>query len=483
MKVLFAAVNAKYVHTSLAVRYLKNYVTRCGIDADFAEFTINETKDAVLRKLYMSSADVYGFSCYIWNIGFVLSVVRDLKLLKPECRIILGGPEVSFDAEKLLADNSFVDVIICGEGEKAVAELIKSGDFSRRAVFAKSYVCLDELDFPYSDEDLKKCIKGEKLIYYETTRGCPFSCSYCLSSVTSGVRYRGIELVKEEIKKITEAGAMTIKFVDRTFNADKNRAAKIWKFCAGLEGNTKYHFEIGADLLDEKCLNILKKVPPGKFQFEIGVQSTNTETLEAVCRKTDMEQLKKNVKTLREWGNIHLHLDLIAGLPFEDYNRFAASFNELFELKPHELHLGFLKFLKGSAIRKNSSDFGAVYSSEAPYGVLYTDSLSAAEVIKLKNIEDVFERYYNSGRFTNSIFFSAHMFSSPFRFFERLAEFFDKKELIGQGVKRISLYGLLYEFMKQNTDEKQLEEFRLLLKKDFEAWHSNGVGTPDWYKL
>lgn len=483
MKVLFVAVNAKYVHTSLSVRFLAGYAKKCGIDADFAEYTINETKDMVLRKLYMSPADVYGFSCYIWNIGFVLSVARDLKLLKPDAKIILGGPEVSFDAENVITQNSYIDYIVCGEGEKAVLNLLKNLEISEKVIYAKEQICLDELDFPYTDDDLEKCIKGEKLIYYETTRGCPFSCSYCLSSVTYGVRYRDIGLVKREIKKMTDKGAMTIKFADRTFNADKKRAAEIWKFCAGLTGKTKYHFEIGADLLDEECLNILKEVPEGKFQFEVGVQSTNEKTLGAVCRKTDMEKLKKNVRKLKEFNNIHLHLDLIAGLPFEGYESFANSFNELFELKPHELQLGFLKFLKGSAIREQAASFGAKYSFEAPYGVLLTDCLSVKEVIKLKSIEDVFERYYNSGRFLNSLFYAAEQFSSPFKFFERLAEFFETKGLVGQGIKRISLYGYLYEYMKENVSEDNLENFRLLLKKDFECWHSNGVGTPEWYKF
>ena len=483
MKVLFTAVNAKYVHTNIAVRYLKGYVKKHGIDAEFAEFTINETKDDVLKKLYMSYADVYGFSCYIWNIGFVLSVARNLKLLKPECKIILGGPEVSFDAEKLLEENPFIDIIVCGEGEKEILKILKNGNFSEKAVYAKSFVSLDELDFPYTDGDLEACVKGEKLIYYETSRGCPFSCSYCLSSVTDGVRYRSLDLVKAEIRKMAEAGALTIKFVDRTFNAERKRAAEIWEFCSKLPGKTKYHFEIGADLLDKNSLGILKNVPPDKFLFEIGVQSTNPETLASVCRKTDMIKLIENIKELKKFGNIHLHLDLIAGLPYEDYHSFARSFNELFELKPDELQLGFLKFLKGSRIRKNAADFGGVYSFDAPYGVFYTDFISAEDIIKLKNIEDVFERYYNSGRFLNSIFYAAQQFSSPFVFFEKLSEFFDQKGLIGQGVKRISLYELLYEFMSENTEENALENFRILLKKDFANWHANGIGTPDWYKL
>jgi len=482
MKVLFVAVNAKYVHTNIAVRYLSVYMNKNGYETDFAEFTINESMGGVLRKLYMSDADVYGFSCYIWNIDKVLYLAENLKIMKPGCKIFLGGPEVSFDAEDLILKHPFVDAIVCGEGESAVLKLLNE-NFAEKVVYPTCVMDMEELDFPYNDEDLKNVIDGEKLLYYETSRGCPFSCSYCLSSVSSGVRYRSLEIVKKEIKKMTEAGAITIKFVDRTFNADKKRALEIWKYCASLKGNTKFHFEIGADLLDGECISFLKTVPEDKFLFEIGVQSTNIKTLEAVCRKTDLDKIKLNVTSLRNADTIHLHLDLIAGLPFEDYESFKTSFNDIFMLKPHALQLGFLKFLKGSRIRKIAEDFGATFSSYAPYEVFCTDCLSAEDIIKLHNTEDVLERYYNSERFFNSIYYAADCFSSPFEFFEKLSEFFDVKNLIGQGVKRITLYNYLYEFMQKNVDADKLEEFRLLLKKDFSKWHSNGVGTPKWYNL
>lgn len=482
MKILFAAINAKYVHTNIAVRYLSLYLKKQGFDVDFAEYTINEPKGSVLRKLYAANAAVYGFSCYIWNISEVLSLAEDLKKLKPQSKIVLGGPEVSFCGEELIEKYPFLDAVICGEGETAAAELFKTSDFERGVYRRKEKFDFKTAGFPYTDEDLEECIKGEKLIYYESSRGCPFSCSYCLSSVENGVRFLPLERVKSEIKKITDAGALTIKFVDRTFNADKRRALGIWRFCAALDGKTKYHFEIGADLLDEECIEFLKTVPKDKFLFEVGVQSTNEKTLGAVCRKTDLNKIKENVKALRACGNIHLHLDLIAGLPFEGYESFKKSFNDLFGLRPHELQLGFLKFLKGSGIRAAANSFGAVYSSSAPYEVLETEYLSAEEIIKLHSVEDVLERYYNSERFENSVFYAAELFDSPFDFFEKLSEFFEEKDLIERGVKRITLYGLLYDFIEQNTDEKECEEFRLRLKKDFELWHSNGVGTPGWYK-
>lgn len=482
MKILFTALNAKYVHTNIAVRYLSAYISDNGYNADFKEFTINEPEGIILRKLYMSDADIYGFSCYIWNIERVLSIAENLKRMKPECKIFFGGPEVSYNGEEILKKHSFVDAVVCGEGETAVLEMLKQNKFERRVYKSEKRLDMDSLSFPYSDEDLKKAIDGEKLLYYETSRGCPFSCAYCLSSVTQGVRFLSLERVKKDIKKMTDMGAITVKFVDRTFNADKKRALEIWKYCASLEGKTKYHFEIGADLLDDECIEMLKDVPDGKFLFEIGVQSTNQKTLNAVSRKMSLDKIKENTKALRECGNIHLHLDLIAGLPYEDYGSFKNSFNDVFALKPNALQLGFLKLLKGSSLREKSALFGAVYSASAPYEVFETSFISAKEIIKLHSVEDVLERYYNSERFLNSIYYIAECFETPFDFFEGLAEFFEEKNLIGQGVKRITLYNLIYEFSEKNLEKNKSEKFRQLLKKDYELWHSNGVGTPEWYR-
>ncbi len=480
-KVLFVAVNAKYVHTNIAVRYLTQYCSREDINCKFAEFTINEPKDNVLEKLYMSGSDVYGFSCYIWNREYVFQLCKNLKKLLPYCKIILGGPEVSFDAESILNENEFVDFVICGEGEKAVINLLKSPMTDRCVVYGDAEN-MEELPFPYTEDDLKTVVSGEKLVYYETSRGCPFNCSYCLSSATSGVRFLPISRVKLEIKKMVDRGVKTIKFVDRTFNANKKRAMEIWEYCLSLEGETCFHFEIGADLLDDYCIELLKKVPDGKFQFEIGVQTTNATTISAVSRTMDLEKLEKNVRELKEKCGIHLHLDLIAGLPHEDYNSFKNSFNEVYALAPHVLQLGFLKLLKGSAIRKKADEYEMLYNFYPPYEIFSTKWLSYRDVIKLKAVEDVLERYYNSGRFYETLDAALKFFNSPFEFYEKLSEFWSERKLVGQGVKRITLYGLLYEFLYSVLDENALESVMVVMKKDFSKWHSNGVGTPDWYK-
>ncbi len=481
-KILFVGVNAKYVHTNLAVRYLNEFCKRDGFDCDFVEFSINEPRGNVLEKLYMSDCDVYGFSCYIWNIEYVLQICKNLKILKPDCKIILGGPEVSFDAENQLLENPFIDFVVCGEGEAAVLNLLKDIENSPRVVFGKK-IDLAELPFPYTDDDLDKIVGGEKLIYYETSRGCPFNCSYCLSSVEKGVSFLPIERVKTEITKMVEHGAITIKFVDRTFNADKKRAMEIWEHCLSLEGNTCFHFEIGADLLDEDTLELLKDVPNGKFQFEIGVQTTNPKTISAVSRTMNLDKLKHNVIYLKKNSGIYLHLDLIAGLPFEDYASFAGSFNDVYELGPHVLQLGFLKLLKGSALRRELEKFDMKFSLNPPYEIFSNSWLTYDEIINLKAVEDVLERYFNSNRFEKTLSVIIRYFKSPFELYEKLSKLWQKKGLIGQGVKRISLYDVLYEFLTEELNEPALNEAMLEMKKDFSKWHSNGVGTPKWYKL
>ena len=424
---------------------------------------LESTIDIIRNEISLLSADLYDKE----------TELREFQTMMWDNRAELDPAEM-----KTLRTSNDMEVFFLEQKAKKFKKLYQ---IQNKPYFGR--IDFESVDFPYTDDDLADCVKGEKLIYYETSRGCPFSCSYCLSSVESGVRFLPVERVKNEIKKITSAGALTIKFVDRTFNADRKRALEIWKFCASLEGKTKYHFEIGADLLDKESLEFLKTVPKDKFLFEVGVQSTNEKTLGAVCRKTDLQKIKDNVLCIKEQGNIHLHLDLIAGLPFEGYESFKRSFNDLIALKPHELQLGFLKFLKGSGIRKSAETFGGIYSSEAPYEVLKTDYISAEEIIKLHYVEDVLERYYNSERFENSIFYGMELFETPFDFFEALSEFFVEKNLIDKGIKRISLYELLYDFIKKNSDKKSCEEFRKLLKKDFELWHSNGVGTPEWYKI
>ncbi len=482
METLFVAVNAKYVHTNLAVRYLTQYC-KDTVACQFAEYTINEPIMQVLQKLYMADAQIYAFSCYIWNISYILRLTEDLKRLKPNCNILLGGPEVSFHAEELLERYSFLDCIVCGEGEQSVKKLLQDFPQERCVIHGEPFCNLEEMPFPYTAEDLADIVAGEKLVYYESTRGCPFHCSYCLSSVTEGVRSISIERAKCEIARLVQAGAYTIKFVDRTFNANRARALELWRYCASIPGETKFHFEIGADLLDEESLVFLKTVSPDKFQFEIGVQTTNPKTIDAISRSMDLGRLKANVRALRAAGNIHLHLDLIAGLPYEDYESFGNSFNEIYALRPHALQLGFLKLLRGSALRADAEKYGLVYSGFAPYEVFCTNEISCNEIICLHRIEDVLERYYNSGRFTHSLPIAESFFDSPFRFYEQLAEFWLKRGLIGQGVKRIKLYELLYHFLQVETESRDLTEFLQNLRLDFMQWHSNGVGTPDWFRL
>ena len=353
----------------------------------------------------------------------------------------------------------------------------------RCVIYGNKLKSMQELPFPYTDEDLENTVKGEKMVYYETSRGCPFSCAYCLSSVDEGVRFLEIERVKTELKKFVDAGVMTVKFVDRTFNADKKRALEIWKYILELEGETCFHFEIGADLLDSECIEILKEAPKGKIQFEIGVQSTNKETIREISRKMDFNLLSKNVAELRKNTNVMLHLDLIAGLPFEGYDSFKKSFNDVYALSPNVLQLGFLKMLKGSPLRYNAEKYGVIHNAFAPYEVFSTNWLTYDEIIVLKGIEDVLERYFNSGRFYDTLNEALKFFESPFEFYYRLSKFWNEKGLIGQGVKRITLYQLLYEFLHGELNEENVLSVVRIMKKDFECWHSKGVGTPDWYKI
>ncbi len=481
-KTTMVAINAKYVHTNIAVRYISRYCQSKGLDCDFCEFTINEPQGSVLARLYEMDCSVYGFSCYIWNIDYVLRVCQSLKKLKPDIKIILGGPEVSFDAEKLLERFSFIDYVICGEGELAITNLISNLHNDRRVIYGeKADMC--ELPFPYSDEDLEKTVQGEKLVYYETSRGCPFNCAYCLSSVDSGVRYLDIKRVKREIEQIAKSGAITIKFVDRTFNADRRRTYELWEYCINLDTKTCFHFEIGADLLTDEMIELLKTAKPGLFQFEIGVQTTNEAAISEISRKMNMDILSKNVKRLKNETDVMLHLDLIAGLPKEDFTSFKKSFNDVYELSPHVLQLGFLKLLKGSPLRTRANEYGISFSDFAPYEVFSSFWLSYDEIIHLKAVEDVLERYFNSGRFYGTLDTAIKYFESPFDFYEKLSVYWQKNGLVGQGVKRISLYSHLYEFLKTELTEEALKKTMTEMKRDFENWHSSGVGTPKWYKL
>ena len=436
MKILLAGISAKFIHSCLAVHLLTQYARRqYGIRCSAAEYTINQSEDAILGEIYRQAPELLGFSCYIWNYEIIRRLVRSIKKVLPDTLIFLGGPEVSFDAPAALAETG-ADFILSGEGEEPFSQLClalihgtplaevpsltwKDGGAVRTNPMAKP-LDLDKLPFVYEDFSLFE----NRILYYEAQRGCPFNCQYCLSSTDKGVRFQPLEKVRSELKLFLDAKVPQVKFVDRTFNTSGKFAMEIWRFLAEHDnGVTNFHFEMESDLFTEEQLEFLSTVRPGLFQFEIGVQSANPETLKAVDRRTDFEKLAQVVKRLKAGKNIHLHLDLIAGLPFEDYESFGRSFDTVYRLSPDQLQLGFLKLLKGSGLRRDAAKYGIVCRDEAPYEVLATRELPFSDLLRLKEIEEQVELYYNSGRFRAALGYLVPLAESPFRFFEKLALF------------------------------------------------------------
>jgi len=483
MKTVIVALNSKYIHSALAPWYLKaNCTPDCG-EVKVMEFSINEMTDSILSEIYEENCDIAAFSCYIWNIGEVLKIADNLKKVLPKVKIVLGGPEVSFSSYEMMKNNSFIDYILSGEGEEAFRNLLRS--FSDPSVTLSSiksltyrdgqnivcgneYALIEDLNTvksPYS-EDMFKSI-GNKIVYYESSRGCPFNCSYCLSSTFKGVRYLDLERVKSDILMFIKNGIKMVKFVDRTFNCNPDRAKQIFAFIIENAGKTCFHFEAAADLFDEEMLSILAKAPEGLIQFEIGVQTTNNKTIEAINRKTRLEKVFDNVQKINDLKNIHIHLDLIVGLPYEDYQSFKKSFNDVYGLAPQQLQVGFLKLLKGSLIRKEWDKHGYKFRDYPPYEVLSSDYLSYGEISKLKNIEDMVERFFNSGRFEKTLDHLIKAFSSPFDFYEKLSEYFKECGYFKRSLSSRDLYNVIMNFAqdsKLNMDIKILNE---LLKFDF----------------
>ncbi len=479
MKILLAAVNAKYIHSNPAVYSLKAYA--CSREpelqniVEIAEYTINHQITDILSDLYLQKPDVIGFSCYIWNITYILELAEEIKKLLPKVHIWLGGPEVSFDSTEVLRFRPFLSGVIRGEGEETFLELARyytkasnkdtiefidglqniNGIAYRREYLGSAYlretqdrtvVTLSEIPFLYEDETPFE----NRIIYYESSRGCPFRCSYCLSSIDKTVRLRDIEIVKEELAFFIKKEVRQVKFVDRTFNCNKVHALAIWEYLLAHDnGVTNFHFEIAADLLDEELLGVLRRFRPGAIQLEIGVQSTNEETIREIDRCMDVAKLKKVVGYLHEGHNIHIHLDLIAGLPYEDYTSFGHSFDDVYAMKPEQLQLGFLKVLKGSKMQEKAKDYGLVYRSKPTYEVLYTNWLSYEEVCRLKQIEEMVETYYNSNQFTVTLPLAVARFSSPFAFFEALAQYYDRKGYFVKSPSRSYRYEILYEFLNK----------------------------------
>lgn len=496
MKFLLVAVNAKYIHSNLGVYSLKAYgdrwLERLGrgkedflpsdvwdMEIEIGEYTINHPMDQVMRDIYQRRPSVLGISCYIWNISYVKELVRNLKKVLPQVDIWLGGPEVSYDAVRILENEPSVDGIMMGEGEETFAQLVEyytaSVDLMDIAGLAyrgvkgeiqvnpaRSIMDLSKIPFSYGKLDGFE----HRIIYYESSRGCPYACSYCLSSIDKSVRFRNLELVKQELQFFLERKVPQVKFVDRTFNCKKDHAIAIWQYLLDHDnGITNFHFEISADLLGEEELALIQAMRPGLIQLEIGVQTTNPDTIREIRRKMDLEKLRHVVKQIKGFGNVHQHLDLIVGLPFEDYASFVNSFNDVYSMKPDQLQLGFLKVLKGSYMEEAADAYELVCKGEPPYEVLKTTWLDYDEILRLKAVEEMVEVYYNSGQFGTSMALLEGEFPSAFAMFEALSVEYEQKHLVGVSHNRLARYEILYEFI-EGLGTGRLEEYRDCLMYD-----------------
>ena len=571
MRFLLCGINAKYIHSNLAIFSLKAYADRKkipGAEIILKEYTINNYVEDILQDLYEEKADVVIFSCYIWNISFVRELAAELKKVSPDVKIWAGGPEVSYAANKFLIENPAFDLIMQGEGEKVFSELIRltveekcrikdvykqsesekvlSGivekrysiegkqavkeekdiedkhfagednvyptnyidmsklqklqgiavrDFSGEAALGNaesnignktkiintgfaSLMDMDTIPFVYEDFHLFE----HKILYYETSRGCPFCCSYCLSSVDKTVRFRSLPIVKKELDAFLEAKVPQVKFVDRTFNCNRQRAIDIWSYLVEHDnGITNFHFEISSDLLGEEELELFAKMRPGLIQLEIGVQSTNGETVDAIHRHMDLNKLFHYVDRVHELGNIHQHLDLIAGLPYENYERFGCSFDDLYAHEPDQLQLGFLKVLKGTMMEEEVKKYSILYRNQPPYEVLGTKWLSYDEIILLKGVEELVELYYNSGQYTLTLKYAVPFFESPFRFYEMFSAWYRGKGYHKLNHNRLEKYNILREFLREHIDENEWDTLDEIMLYDMYL-RENVKGRPAWAK-
>ena len=528
MKILLTAVNAKYIHSNLGIYSLKAYADQVlglgeaggrheraenrgtGTGAmdpakpsiELAEYTINHQLDQILQDIFRREPDVIAFSCYIWNIEYIRYLIADLGKILPDVPIWLGGPEVSFDAAKVLGELPEATGVMKGEGEETFAQLAgyyvdklcEKGTDSGK-ILPDGQACLENIPglvfrlpdgsladtgvrramdmsripFPYKHMDIKDL--EHRIIYYESSRGCPFSCSYCLSSIDKSVRFRSLELVLDELAYFLEAGVPQVKFVDRTFNCNKKHAMAIWRFIQSHDnGVTNFHFEIAADLLDQEEIELLGQMRPGLVQLEIGVQSTNPDTLKAIHRKTDIAEIRRITGTINQAHNVHQHLDLIAGLPNENMESFRHSFNQVYSMEPEQLQLGFLKVLKGSYMEEMALTYGLCYSSRPPYEVLSTRWLSYRDILELKGVEDMTEVYYNSRQFVHTLSGLAAEYGSPYEMFLDMAAYYRENNLTGISHSRIARYEILYSIIARRRDAgldaSVMERFRDLLMYD-----------------
>lgn len=490
MKFLLVAVNAKYIHSNPAVYSLKRFAGEYTDAVEIAEYTINNRMEDILEDIYRRKPDAIGFSCYIWNIGMVEKLMGELHKLLPQLPVFLGGPEVTYDADKLLRKYPYLTGIFIGEGEATFAQVVKYyvkknpeslediPGLMLRSGMTPERKPLNLTDVPFLYDDMAPFTN--RIIYYETQRGCPFRCSYCLSSIDKTVRFRDIEVVKRELAFFLEKKVKQVKFVDRTFNCNHDHAMAVWQYLYEHDnGVTNFHFEIAGDILREDEIGLVAKMRPGLVQFEIGVQSTNTDTLREIRRVMDIGKLKQVVAALKAAHNVHIHLDLIAGLPYEDYDSFARSFDDVYAMEPEQLQLGFLKVLKGSYMAEMAESYGLVYTDYAPYEVLYTNWLSFTEICRLKRIEEMVEIYYNSGQFAHSLpVMIADFGQGAFAFYEALADFYEEQGFFVETPSRIYRYQALLSFAKTIHPERE-ELYKELLLFDLYV-RENLKSRPDF---
>ena len=494
-KVILAALNAKYIHSNLALRYLSRFQNNNQKHhVETMEFTINQRLDFIAEELFRKQPDVVLFSCYIWNVEMLRQLCPIMKKIMPDCVIGFGGPEVSYESETFLGENPAVDFAMRGEGELVFTKYLEHLDAGNPATLGEieslTYrqngeifstpqmhpMDLALLPFPYEDDfsDVQN-----QIIYYESSRGCPYHCGYCLSSVENGVRFVPLDKVLPDLQKFLDKNVPQVKFIDRTFNCKKSHAMAIWKYLHEHDnGVTNFHFEITADLIDQETIDFLKTVRKGLFQFEIGVQSTNPQTIRAINRNVDFAALSEIVQQIKDGGNIHQHLDLIAGLPYEDYDSFGRSFNDVYALHPEQLQLGFLKVLKGSMLHQKQKEFEIVYHDTAPYEVLTTHELPYADTLRLKYVEEMVETYYNSGRFLHTLAYLVPLYESPFAFFEALSQFWVGENYHYLGLSKMGLFDVLWRFVEQNP---KVEKRKLQWEMKFDiALHEKPKKLPAW---
>lgn len=515
MKFLLAAINAKYIHSNPGVYSLRAFArTKIpGADIEIGEYTINHQMDLILQDIYRRKPDFIGFSCYIWNISYIMEIVRDVKKVLPEAEIWLGGPEVSYDAKKVLTREPDVRGIMRGEGELTFTELVRAylqrektsvpdgytGESFRGQAKEETSGCAENTRMPENAEgenahsdrlDLSqipgityRAANGEieehgpqrllsldeipfyyddmagfenRIVYYESSRGCPFSCSYCLSSIDKTVRFRSLDLVLPELQFFLDHKVPQVKFVDRTFNCKREHTLGIWRYLVEHDnGITNFHFEVSADIFDEEELELIGKMRPGLIQLEIGVQSTNPDTIREIHRHMDLVKLKRAVDRVYDYRNTHQHLDLIAGLPYENYESFMRSFDDVYRMRPDQLQMGFLKVLKGSYMEEQVAAYDLKYRGIPPYEVLSTKWLPYSDVIRLKGVEDMVEVYYNSGQFPATMKLLEKRFQRPSEIFVNLAEYYEKNGLTGISHSRLARYEILYRFLEEDMREEE----------------------------